>query len=83
MQVQFHKTNVDVKEIKDHIMSTMPVKTAQFLQDSASTPSLSNKISGRKTKKSIFTVDGSDEIEKTFLPNPTHPYDHFIVVGFI
>lgn len=31
MQVQFHKAEVDVFEVKDHLMSTMPIKVGSEL----------------------------------------------------
>ena len=72
MQVQFHKTDVEVCEIKDHLMSTQPILVEQVIK---------NFESG--SKRSVFMINGSDKVEEVYLPNSDHPYDHFVVSGFI
>ena len=72
MQVQFHKANVEVHEVKDHLLSTMPIRVGAQLQKGLS-----------PGHSSVITIDGEENIEEAYLPNPIHPYDHFIVAGFI
>ena len=68
MQVQFHKANVEVFEVKDHLISTMPFQeTSNFLS----------------RRVSVIMVNGSDKVDNIYLPNPHHPYDHFIVAGLV